>query len=111
MRFIIILVSTFILLNACSVNYGIYSEPFKRMNHGRDASSPQKAIVILRNSSRLGIADEYEYVNNICPNFKFLSQALIFHKGKPMDILIIKTEEGVEKRFYFDISHFFGKFM
>jgi predicted RNA-binding protein associated with RNAse of E/G family len=36
-------------------------------------------------------------------------QSLVFHEGKPYDILHIETIDGVQKEIYFDISSFFGK--
>jgi len=38
------------------------------------------------------------------------SQSLVFKNNKPYDILSIKTADGTEKKIYFDISNYFGKF-
>jgi len=55
------------------------------------------------------IKEEYEYVRNQCKNCQILGQALLHHKGKPYDKLILKDANEKEISYYFDISSFFGK--
>lgn len=55
------------------------------------------------------IKEEYVYVKNHCINCQVLGQALLQHKGKPYDKLIVKNTNGEEISYYFDISSFFGK--
>jgi len=68
-----------------------------------DASSIEKAIKVS------SVPEEYEYVRKVCANCKVISQALIFDKKKPYDLLKVKTAEGKEVYYYFDISKFYGK--
>jgi len=74
-----------------------------------DGASYETAIVITEKSSGKGIAAEYEWVKQNYPGSKVLSQKLSHYKNKSYDILTIQTAEGVEKKVYFDITGFFGK--
>lgn len=56
-----------------------------------------------------GIDEEYKYVRNNCDNCQMQGQALLQHKGKPYDKLMVKNAKGEVVSYYFDISSFFGK--
>ncbi len=75
-----------------------------------DGSSFEKAIVIKHDNSKEGINAEYEWLRKNYPDYKFMSQSLIFHNDKPFDVLSIITNDGIEKDIHFDISNFFGKY-
>lgn len=68
----------------------------------RDGSSFKKAIIVQ------SISEEYQYVRQVCPTCQVTSQALVFEKKKPYDILYAK-DGVVDKKFIFDISSFYGK--
>jgi hypothetical protein len=55
------------------------------------------------------VKEEYEYARNHCDNCQMLGQALLQHKGKPYDKLMLKNAKGEEISYFFDISSFFGK--
>lgn len=55
------------------------------------------------------VKEEYEYVRRHCNNCQILGQALLQHKGKPYDKLMLKNANGEEMSYYFDVSSFFGK--
>lgn len=55
------------------------------------------------------IKEEYEFARNNCNNCQMLGQALLQHKGKPYDKLMLKNAKGEEISYFFDISSFFGK--
>lgn len=55
------------------------------------------------------IKEEYEFARNNCNNCQMLGQALLQHKGKPYDKLMLKNAKGEEMSYFFDISSFFGK--
>jgi hypothetical protein len=55
------------------------------------------------------VKEEYEYVRDHCRNCQMLGQALLQHKGKPYDKLMLKDAKGEEISYFFDISSFFGK--
>ena len=75
-----------------------------------DGSSYEKAIVIKEKSEGAGVSAEYQWIREHYPGSKTGSQALQNVKGKSYDVLTITTADGVEKKIYFDISNFFGKF-
>ena len=76
----------------------------------RDGSSYENAIVIQEKHEGPGVDAEYKWIRQHYPGSKTLSQALTNKNGKPYDILTIQTADGTEKKVYFDISNFFGKF-
>ncbi|MCU0445315.1 MAG: hypothetical protein MUE85_10390 [Microscillaceae bacterium] len=97
------------LLSACSASKKIStnsstSTDIVENDASRDGSSAEKAIVVK------SIEAEYAWIRKNYPNSRMRSQALVFVKKKPYDILKITTAEGEEKSIYFDISKFFGKF-
>ena len=66
--------------------------------------------VVTKNAIKVNnISEEYTYVENICPGCRVISQALIFEKKKPFDLLEVKKPDGTIVMYYFDISSFFGK--
>lgn len=73
-------------------------------------SSFDNPIVIEETSERAGVDAEYTWLRKNYPGFKLISQALTSNNKKPFDLLIIETADGVEKKIYFDISKFFGKY-
>lgn len=76
----------------------------------QDGSSYENAVVIQEKREGPGVDAEYKWIREHYPGSKTGSQALVFKNGKPYDILSIKTADGAEKKIYFDISNYFGKF-
>ena len=70
----------------------------------KDASSFEKAIAVP------SVAAEYAWLREHYPGYKRKGQALTFQDKKPYDILTVELADGTEKKFYFDISSFFGKY-
>jgi len=79
-------------------------------NPNADGSSYEKAIVIQEKSETAGVDAEYKWIRNHYPGSANKMQALTYNNKKPYDVLTIKTADGKEKKIYFDISNFFGKF-
>ncbi|HVU56436.1 MAG TPA: hypothetical protein VHD83_15330 [Puia sp.] len=77
---------------------------------GQDGSSYENAIVIQEKHEGAGVDAEYKWVREHYPGSKSKGQGLTYKNGKPYDILTIQTADGTEKKVYFDISNFFGKF-
>jgi predicted Zn-dependent protease len=75
-----------------------------------DGSSFEKAIVINEQHEKQGIDAEYAWIRQHYPGSKVVQQTLNNYKGKSYDILYINTEGAGEKKIYFDISNFLGKF-
>jgi len=76
----------------------------------QDGSSYEKAVFVKEKSETNGVHAEYAWVREHYPGSKNKGQALVFNNKKPYDILTIETADGTEKKVYFDISNFFGKF-
>lgn len=55
------------------------------------------------------VPEEYEYVQNDCPDCELKFQALTEHNGRYYDIIRVVTKDGTEKSYYFDITSFYGK--
>lgn len=70
----------------------------------KDASSIANAIKVK------SVSDEYAYVRKNCEDCELVGQALLFENKKPYDRINVKTKDGKEKSYYFDISSFYGKF-
>jgi len=92
----ITLALSLLVLSACTSTRNLSS-----LN--RDGSSFEKAIIAE------SVSSEYEYVREICPSCQFLEQELVFEKNQPYDILTFEDANGETKKYYFDISSFFGK--
>lgn len=70
----------------------------------KDGSSFEKAIVVP------SVAAEYAWLREHYPGYKRKGQSLTFKDKKPYDILTVELADGTERKFYFDISSFFGKY-
>jgi hypothetical protein len=68
------------------------------------------AIIVDENTETAGVAAEYKWLKANYPGYSLISQSLVYNEGKPYDVMDIKTASGEEKKIYFDISNFFGKF-
>ncbi len=79
-------------------------------DNANDGSSFEKAIVIQEKSEKAGVAAEYKWVRDNYPDSKVQSQALQMNKGKSYDVLNVALKDGSNRKFYFDISNFFGKY-
>jgi hypothetical protein len=76
----------------------------------QDGNSYLTAIVIQETHETPGVRAEYKWIADHYPGAKTQMQALNNVKGKPYDVLTITLADGSEKKVYFDISSFFGKF-
>ncbi len=72
-------------------------------------TSYDDAIVINSEDTQSGIDAEYSWLAENYPGYKFKAQSLQFKDGKLYDVITIITKEGEEKKIYFDISKFFGR--
>ena len=69
----------------------------------RDGLTIQTAIKVR------SVMEEYVYIRENCQNCQMLSQSLIKHNGKHFDQITVKTPDGKEVSYFFDISSFFGR--
>jgi hypothetical protein len=80
----------------------------------RSGESMEDAIIIQAPNSEIGVAKEYQWVEkhfgrrNV--SWKLASQALVPGGDRFYDLLHIRLADGTEKKLYFDITDFFGKF-
>ena len=69
----------------------------------KDGSSFEKAVTVNT------ISEEYEWLGQYFPGYKFILQSLLFDKKQPYDVLEIVTIDGETLNIYFNISKFYGK--
>jgi len=69
----------------------------------KDGSSFEKAVMVKN------ISEEYEWLGQYFPGYKFILQSLMFDKKQPYDVLKIVTIDGETLHIYFNISSFYGK--
>ncbi len=103
MRLIFYIFFICFLVSSCKTTQKT-STPSEATTSEHDGSSMEKAIKVTN------IREEYEWVRAHYLNSQMMSQALLFNKKKPYDELTFKMTDGTTKKFYFDISSFFGKF-
>ncbi len=76
----------------------------------KDGSSYETAIVIKEKNESTGVAAEYKWLKANYPGYTLSRQSLQHKNGKSYDVMDIVTKDGEEKKIYFDITGFFGKF-
>lgn len=104
MRFILYLAFICLLTSCKSSQKTIASTTAPSVASTAEGLSIEKAVKVK------SINEEYQWAKAQCPGCQFMGQALMFVKEKPYDALTFKASDGTEKKFYFDISSFFGKF-
>jgi hypothetical protein len=77
---------------------------------GGAGSSYATAIVVPAKNEMAGVQWEYAYIRSHYPGSKFMYQALDSQRAKPYDIMTFKTADGKQRRLYFDISKYFGRY-
>ncbi len=77
---------------------------------GNLGTSFKNAILIKETGEDAGVKAEYDWLKKNYPGYGLESQALVFQKGIPYDVLTIRTQDGIVRKTYFDISRFYGKF-
>ena len=75
----------------------------------RDGNSMAGAVVIQAPNEPTGVAAEYRWIADRFPGYARDGQALLHKDGHFYDTLDITTSSGEHKKFYFDITNFFGK--
>jgi hypothetical protein len=75
----------------------------------RDGNSMASAVVIQAPNESTGVGAEYQWVADRFPGYTPGGQALLNKDGHFYDTLDITTSSGEHRKFYFDITNFFGK--
>jgi len=73
-------------------------------------SSYATAIVVPASNEMAGVKWEYAYIRSHYPGSKFMYQVLGSHGRKPYDVMTFKAADGKQRRLYFDISRYFGRY-
>jgi hypothetical protein len=85
-----------------------------RDEHTPSGESFEEAITIHARSSAEGVPKEYAWLElrfgRRGKDWKLISQSLCLREERSYDVLHIRLADGSEKKFYFDITEFFGKF-
>jgi predicted Zn-dependent protease len=101
------------LLISCSTtrNLSNAATPEKSASTNKnDGSSYEKAVVIKKKHELKGVNAEYVWLRHNYPGYRSKGQSLNFNENKSYDIITIVTADGIEKKIYFDISKFYGKY-
>jgi hypothetical protein len=81
---------------------------------GGDGATEQNAVIINATSSIIGIPAEYEFIEAMYGSkgtgWELEEQMQYDNNSKNFDIIEIKLSDGTHKKYYFDITNFFGKF-
>lgn len=89
-------------------------EPHGGLFSGGSGEAIEDAVVINTTNSMVGVAAEYVYVSSKCGrrnvDWTLKSQACIEHDGKHYDLLTVQLRSGEVRKYYFDITQFYGKF-
>jgi hypothetical protein len=76
----------------------------------RDGRSFRSSVIIRERNELQGVLAEHRWIlNNFPPASQVTRQSLIYHDGKPYDMIQVKEANGRKRDVYFDISSFFGK--
>lgn len=102
------------LLASCSTTKRLSNETATQENtsnlSANDGSSYEKAIIINAKNESEGVSAEYAWLRQHYKGYSSKGQSLNFYEKKPYDVITILTVDGIEKKIYFDISKFYGKF-
>ena len=78
-----------------------------------NGSSKERAIIINAPNEKLGVNAEYKYLESIYGeqnvNWRLDEQMLMISENKYYDVLNIELRNGELKKYWFDITNFYGK--
>ena len=82
---------------------------------GGSGTSKEDAVVITAMSSSEGIRAEYTYIEEQCgrkdKDWMLVASALLTGRGgRHYDLIAVKLTRGPIRKFYFDITAFYGRF-
>jgi hypothetical protein len=75
----------------------------------RDGLTMQTAIISMDKTETVGIENEYRWLRQHYPGYKFRMQALLSEGSHVYDKFDIVTADGKEMSIYMDICNFYGK--
>jgi hypothetical protein len=108
-----VLFISIILLGACSPPKKTAPKPnLPTVTHTdelKGGTSFSNAIVIMVQSERAGLDEEYRWLTNSYPGYALVRKVHKSRSSRQYDIVRIKTNQGQLKDIYFDTTHFWGK--
>jgi hypothetical protein len=75
----------------------------------RGGTSFSNAVVIMVESERAGLDEEYKWLAKNYPGYGLVRRTHVKRSSKHYDIIRIKTQQGQVKDIYFDSTRFWGK--
>jgi hypothetical protein len=75
----------------------------------RGGTSFSNAVVIMVESERAGLNEEYKWLANNYPGYALVRRTHVERSSRHYDIIRIKTQQGQLKDIYFDSTRFWGK--
>lgn len=75
----------------------------------RGGTSFSNAVVIMVESERVGLNEEYKWLANNYPGYALVRRTHVKKSSRHYDIIRIKTQQGQVKDIYFDSTRFWGK--
>lgn len=75
----------------------------------RGGTSFSTAVVIMVESEKVGLNEEYKWLANNYPGYGLVRRTHVERSSKQYDIVRIKTKQGRVKDIYFDSTRFWGK--
>ena len=76
----------------------------------KGGTSFSNAVVIMVESEREGLNEEYKWLSNNYPGYGLIRRTHVKRSSGQYDIIRIKTQHGQVKDIYFDSTRFLGKF-
>ncbi len=90
------------------------NEPHEGLYSGGSGEAIEDAVIINATSSLVGIPAEYHYISSECGRRKvdwtLNLQEHIEKNGRHYDVLTVVLKSGEVRKYYFDITKFYGKF-
>lgn len=75
----------------------------------RGGTSFSNAVVIMVESERAGLSEEYKWLTNNYPGYALVRRTHVKRSARHYDIIRIKTQQAQVKEIYFDSTRFWGK--
>lgn len=78
---------------------------------GGPGDSFETAIIINTSSGKAGVAAESQFISSLYgvreKDWSKTIQSLVWHQGRPYDVISIELNDGTTKDIYFDVSQFY----
>ena len=107
MRTLIVVAFAAFLLAGCTTNPTQHSSA--SATDARDGGSMATAILVKAQDEGAGVGAEYQWLAQHFPGYERGGQALLSNNGHFYDVIDITTAFNEQKKIYFDITSYFGK--